>query len=72
MKRIRVILFSIFKILSCRNFILIYDIEEFKTENNESGRKLNIARRTDYSNESDVLTVKAAFLTLNKNMGNLF
>ena len=49
---------AIWRILTCRNFILI-DFYEFK-ENNENKRKVRPLYRTDYNAESEYLTLLGA------------
>ena len=51
---------AFWQILSKRNFILIYGIEEFTREDGETGRRFAWLRRTDYNTESDFYTMKAA------------
>ena len=51
---------SIWSILTKKNYILIYGIEEFTREDGEPGRRFSWSRRTDYSTESDFYTMKAA------------
>jgi len=58
-------LLAIWKILTTKNFILIHSVKEY-TVDSESGRKFKIIRRTDYTDESDALTLKASFITLHE------
>lgn len=57
---------AIWFILTRRNFILIYGIEEF-IENSEKGRKLHLLRRTDYGGDSDQLSCIGASKMCKKN-----
>jgi hypothetical protein len=54
---------ALWNILTKRNFILIYGIEEFTREDGEPGRRFAWLRRTDYNTESDFYTMKAAMCT---------
>jgi hypothetical protein len=51
---------AIWRVLTCRNFILI-DFKEFE-ENGQKGRSVRPLYRSDYDAESDFLTLKAAML----------
>ena len=62
-KKLKIRLYSIWLILTSKNYILIHDIKEYN-ENNIDKRKMKITRRTDYSDDSDCLTLKATFFSL--------
>lgn len=62
-------LIAIWRIITKRNFILI-EVEEFVVENNQRGRNVRALIRTDYSIESDLLTLEAAKVQLNKELTN--
>lgn len=53
-------LIAIYRILFCRNFILI-DCNELKVDD-QKARRVRLLFRTDYDLESDQLTLKAAYL----------
>lgn len=58
-------LLGLWRILTCRNFILI-DFTETKTDGKE-GRRVRPLYRSDYDGESEFLTLKAALLMKSEN-----
>jgi hypothetical protein len=62
-KKLKIRIYSIWLILTTKNYILIHDIKEYN-ENNIDKRKMLTTRRTDYSDESDCLTLKATYFSL--------
>ena len=63
---LRVRFSSVWKILTRRNFILI-NVDE---NPDRESRDVSIVCRTDYSTESDLLTMKAGILMIKKNHDN--
>ena len=57
-------LVALFRVLTCKNFILI-DYFEF-IENGERGRKIRDLYRTNYDKESEQLTLKAVYMMRSK------
>lgn len=60
---------AIWRILTKNNFILI-EVSEFVNENGEAGRDVRVLLRTDYTIDSDVLTLEAAKRITAKNEQN--
>jgi hypothetical protein len=54
---------SIWIVIASKNFIIIYDIEEFEHDG-AKGRRFKLGRRTNYDDQSDLLTLKGAVKTL--------
>lgn len=55
---------GVWRILTCRNFILI-DFNEFERQG-QKGRKVRTLHRTDYNKESELLTIKAVYNQIEK------
>ncbi len=56
---------GLWRIVTCRNFILI-DFVEFE-KSGEKGRKVRTLYRSDYDSESEYLTLKAAYYLKQEN-----
>lgn len=54
-------------LIKSRNFILVYDINEF-VEDGQKGRSISILKRTNYNAESDLLTIKGAYFMLEEKL----
>lgn len=57
---------ALFRVLFSRNFILI-EVEEIILEG-KPGRSVRVLSRTDYDTESDLLTLSAAYMRIEKRM----
>jgi hypothetical protein len=53
-------LIALWRIITCKNFILI-DYNEY-TKNGNKGRTIRPLYRTDYNTESEILTLKGAYM----------